>query len=135
MKSLHNIQESLDEIRNAYEAYKDAKIAKRRICAPMLTDYDTLPNLWQLFCDTIGKQDGGGTIDKQKFIFIVQYLYAPTNLFGEKMPRLLRHELTKITGIKSGSVITRYCRNSLFYYKNYAKFKNDVDRIFSEIVK
>ena len=129
-----DIQKTLGTIKAVHDEFENAKVKQKYVSTPILSDYSKLSVLWAHFCLEIGKEDGGSSIDRQKFIFIAQYLYAPLTLLGERMPKRFRHNLTKVMGIKSGSVISRYSRNSLFFYKNYVKFRADVDRIFRNIM-
>ena len=50
------------------------------------------------------------------------------------MPKGLRMEIVKVTKIKAKTVISRCATSTLSEYKIYTQFRNDVNRIFEEIV-
>lgn len=130
-----NITETIRNIRKAQEELRQAVQREGSLCTPILTDYDLIPTLHQIFCD-LSQDVSASSVDRRKmFIFIIQYLYAPRNLFGYKMPRGLRKMISKVVNLYSVSPISRGAYETMHHYQVYSQFRNEVNRIFDGMVE
>ena len=133
IKNKFNISEMIRSIKEAREELRRAACAENSLCSPMLTDYSLIPELYKIFCEERGGLKPGD--DRKVFIFIIQYLYAPRNLFGCRMPSGLRTALSNVMGIRSHSVLTRSASETLHNYRIYSSFREEVNSIFSKMME
>lgn len=133
-KGKFNITETIRSIKKAREELRRVVAHEADVCAPLLTDYSLLPELWRLFCELLGRDGSIKADDRKMFIFIVQYLYAPRNLFGVKMPKSLRRELVRAMGVNAG-MVSNYGRSTLFMYQVYTRFRCEVNRILEGMLE
>lgn len=134
-KGKFNITETIRSIKKAREELRRVVAHEADVCAPLLTDYALLPGLWRHFCELLGRDGSIKADDRKMFIFIVQYLYAPRNLFGVKMPKSLRRELVRAMGVNAVSVVSNDGRSTLFTYQVYTGFRSEVNRIFEGMME
>ena len=66
-------------------------------------------------------------------VFIILYLYSPMTLAGGKMKAGLREKLGNVLGIKEKTVVSNNINGIVFSYQLYKYFRQDIERIFSEI--
>jgi hypothetical protein len=134
-ESKFNITETIRSIRKAREELRRAVDFENSVSSPMLTDYALLPDIYAMFCELIGKPDARKVDDRKMFIFIVQYLFTPRNLFGSKMPARFRREIARILGVNAESVVSRWASETMHHYQVYTQFRSEVNRIFGEIAE
>lgn len=133
-ESKFNITETVRNIRKAREELRAAIGREADLCVPLLTDYTLLPDIYRMFCELLGATEIKSVDDRKMFIFIVQYLYAPRNLFGCKMPKRLRKEIASVLGMNAMSAVSDNGRNNLFNYQVYTQFRTKVNHLFDAIV-
>ena len=129
-----NITETIRRIKKAREEFLRASLHEREVSSPLLTDWSHVAKIYELFCKSAEVVGNMTVIQRKMFVFIIQYLYAPKSLVGAIMPKGLRMEIVKVTRIKAKTVISRCATSTLSEYKIYTQFRNDVNRIFEEIV-
>lgn len=111
---------------------RESEIAK-----PVLTDLGMIDTLYEWFKEIAldGKElPKGNVFQRKKFIFIILYLYSPTTLAGGKMRAGLREKLAEVFPIKEKSVVSNNTNNLVFSYQLYKYFRQDVERIYKEII-
>ena len=111
---------------------RESEIAK-----PVLTDLGMIDTLYEWFKEIAleGKELPKGNVSQgKKFIFIILYLYSPTTLAGGKMRAGLREKLAEVFPIKEKSVVSNNTNNLVFSYQLYKYFRQDVERIYKEII-
>lgn len=111
---------------------RESEIAK-----PVLTDLGMIDTLYEWFKEIAleGKELPKGNVSqRKKFIFIILYLYSPTTLAGGKMRAGLREKLAEVFPIKAKSVVSNNTNNLVFSYQLYKYFRQDVERIYKEII-
>lgn len=111
---------------------RESEIAK-----PVLTDLGMIDTLYEWFKEIAldGKELPKGNVSqRKKFIFIILYLYSPTTLAGGKMRAGLREKLAEVFPIKEKSVVSNNTNNLVFSYQLYKYFRQDVERIYKEII-
>lgn len=107
------------------------------IAKPVLTDLGMIDTLYEWFKEIAleGKELPKGNVSqRKKFIFIILYLYSPTTLAGGKMRAGLREKLAEVFPIKEKSVVSNNTNNLVFSYQLYKYFRQDVERIYKEII-
>ncbi len=130
-----NITETIRRIRSAREDLQRASKVEHEVTRPILTDYSHISIVYGLFCQIAGIDGQMTVIERKMFVFIIQYLYEPRNLFGRVMPSGLRREMARVLGLKGVSVISRCASCTLSEYRIYTQFRNDVNRVFGEIIE
>lgn len=111
---------------------RESEIAK-----PVLTDLGMIDTLYEWFKEIAleGKELPKRNVSqRKKFIFIILYLYSPTTLAGGKMRAGLREKLAEVFPIKEKSVVSNNTNNLVFSYQLYKYFRQDVERIYKEII-
>ena len=111
---------------------RESEIAK-----PVLTDLGMIDTLYEWFKEIAldGKELPKGNVSqRKKFIFIILYLYSPTTLAGGKMRAGLREKLAEVFPIKEKSVVSNNTNNLVFSYQLYKYFRQEVERIYKEII-
>lgn len=111
---------------------RESEIAK-----PVLTDLGMIDTLYEWFKEIAleGKELPKGNVSqRKKFIFIILYLYSPTTLAGGKMRAGLREKLAEVFPIKEKSVVSNNTNNLVFSYQLYKYFRQDIERIYKEII-
>lgn len=97
------------------------------LSAPMLTDVDLIPALYDVFCKTFENlKHKGGSYHRKKFLFVVLYLYCPAALVGERMMIGLRKRIANVFGINSYSTISDNCAGISILY-NCPDFRKHVN--------
>lgn len=105
---------------------------------PMMRNMDMVSELYNKFltiAPTMTEDHINSVNCRKKFLFIVLYMFCPSVLAGGKMPKGLRDELSKVLGIHSKSTISDNCSDVSFLYKNYSKFKKEVNEIFRKLME
>lgn len=72
---------------------------------------------------------------RKKFLFIILFLFAPSVLAGGRLPNGVRAELSKVFPEISPCVISNNIADVSFIYQNYKDFRQDIDYLYTEIVK
>lgn len=126
IRDMRKVREDIRKLRQLIKKESD-------LYSPVLTDYSLLPRIHEMFRKLSAKSNASSVDKRRMFIFIVQYLYAPRNLFGYKMPRGLRRKLAQLTGLKAESPISRGAFESVHYYQGYVQFREEVNSIFGVI--
>lgn len=111
----------------------ELKEEKARLSEPILKDWDKIPAIYEEFARIMEREDITLPTQRKKFLFIILYLCCPNVLAGEKMPVGLRDILADTMSINARSVVSTDCSEVTMYYKHYSSFRNDVQRIFSEL--
>ena len=111
---------------------------ERELSQPLLTSLHLIPTLFQWYCELQGHsglpERRAGTRFRQKFIFIILFLYSPSALAGGKITKGVRDVLAEVLGFRSPTAISNLCVNVMFYYHNYKDYREDVDCLFTQIL-
>ena len=109
------------------------------LSAPIITDKSKVGRLFEIFKEIMEERpcppNPDSVYQRKKFIFISLFLYSPNALAGSRMIPGLREELAKTLGIKEPSTISNYCSDLVFLYQNYSDFREDIIKIFSQVVE
>lgn len=128
-----NLTEQIRNIREARRELRQALKKEKACCTPMLTDYKLVPKLYGMYCELMGNLSDSDTDGRRIFIFIVQYFYAPRNLFGFKMKSGLRRVLADVLGVKAVSIVSKGASETGPRYLAYHEFRERVNSIFEQM--
>jgi hypothetical protein len=111
---------------------------EQELIKPILSDLDIIPMIFQWYCEIVGNcglpERRAGTCFRQKFVFIILFLYSPSTLAGGKIAKGIRDILADILGFKSPTGISNLYVNVTFNYNNYKDYRADIDYLYTEIV-
>lgn len=103
---------------------------------PALSDMSLIGDIYRHFKDFLKQLSQPINSEKRReFLFIVAYLYCPSVLIGDSMPRGFRGVLKDILHVESPSAISNYTSDLMFLYNHYQDFREIVEGGFSYIVK
>lgn len=119
---------ALQTLRNSYQTLSEQL---EEMSQPILTNWNIIPELYEVFKKVFSSRPQNNQVYfRQKFLFVILYLFCPDVLVGEKMPRGFRPILAKIFHLKSGTPISDNCSSLMVLYKSYIDFSRDVDIFF-----
>lgn len=126
----------ISEIKSIREDISRLSALESELSKPMLTDVSLIETIYDWFNEisSIGPKRDRSTLNKE-FIFIILFLYSPGSLAGGKMRSGIREALGKVVGVKAASSISNKITETVFMYKLYKYFRQDLNRIYSEIIK
>ena len=128
------IIDTIRKIEKARTALRQAMDEERMATAPRLKDLNLIPRVYEIFKGVKG--DDFNTINARKqFIFVVIYLYAPCRFFGGKMPKGLRNEISRASGVSCANTISNSCTELMVLYTAYSDFRQDVDEILNAVIE
>ena len=133
-ESKFNITEKIREIRNAREELRRAVKRESICCTSMLSDLSLVPELYNIYCELVGGVSKSDTDARRIFIFVVQYFYAPRNLFGKSMQNGLRRVLANTLGVKAVSIVSKHASETGPRYLAYREFRERVNSIFEQMM-
>ena len=128
-----DITATIRQMKKAREEMKRAVSLEDAATKPRLTDLSLIKSIYGKFTDMVGKERISVS-ERKMFIFIIQYLYAPRNIFGARMPRMLRGELANVLGVNSVCVISQNGADTLHHYRVYTSFRQETNRILTSIL-
>ena len=111
-------------------------LRESELTRPTLSDLNLIPTIYDWFLEaakTIPKRNK--SILNKEFIFIVIFLYSPGTLAGGKMKNGLRSKIGDTLGIIGRSSISDKLDTLVFHYRMYKYFRNDLNHIYSSIMK
>lgn len=117
-----------------------SKLTEREneLMAPVLTDMELVPVIFRWFCEIKGgsgvPERRKGAEFRQKFIFIILFLYSPSALAGGKMRIGLRNKITEVIG-GTGTLISHSYSGLMFRYQMYKRYREEIDSIYDEITR
>lgn len=125
---------TIRKIEKARTALRQAMDEERMAATPKLKDLNLIPRVYEIFKGVKG--DAFNTINARKqFIFVVIYLYAPCRFFGGKMPKGLRNEISRASGVLCANTISNSCTELMVLYTAYSDFRQDVDEILNAVIE
>lgn len=126
------------EIKSIREQKSRLSAREKELTEPTLTDLNMVRTLYDLFKETLSKRDCPGRVEsvtqRKKFIFIVLFLYSPSTLAGGRISNKIRKVLSEVIGC-TPYYISHNVENVIFFYQQYKDFRQDVDYVFTEMMK
>ena len=112
---------------------------ENELASPILSDTSMISEIYSIFCKVLSERDCPPKTDnvyqRKKFLFIVLFLFAPSVLAGGRLPNGIRAKLARIFPEVSPCVISNNIADVSFIYQNYKDFRQDIDYLYTEIVK
>lgn len=112
---------------------------ERELSSPVIHDVSLIPEIYGWFTDILSDKCRPSCIDsvlqRKKFLFIVLFLFSPSVLAGGRLPNGIRNELSSVFQRISPCVISNNISDVVFLYQNYKDFRQDIEYLYTEIVK
>ena len=130
---------SIAELKSIRE--QKSRISEREVelSRPVLQNVELIADIYGWFKDILSGMDfqpnTESVMQRKKFFFIILFLFAPSVLAGGRLPNGIRAELTKVFPNVSPCVISNNIADVSFIYQNYKDFRQDIDYLYTEIVK
>lgn len=125
------------EIRDIRRQKSSLTERENELMKPILTDMELVPAIFRWFCEINGNngvpERRKGAEFRQKFIFIILFLYSPSALAGGKMKRGLRNKITEVIG-GTGTLISHSYSDLMFRYQMYKHYREEIDSIYNAII-
>ena len=130
---------SISELKSIREQKSRLSERERELSSPLLHDVSLIPEIHGWFKDILSSNCCTPCIDsvlqRKKFLFIVLFLFAPSVLAGGRLPKGIRHEVSRVFPKISPCVISNNIADVAFIYQNYKDFRQDIDYLYTVIVK
>lgn len=128
---------SIFELHSIREQKSRITARETELMTPTLNDMSLLPMIYDWFCEIEGNcgapERRKGVEFRQRFIFIILFLYSPSALAGGKMRIGLRNKITEVIG-GSGTLVSHSYSNLMFRYQMYKRFRDEIDSIYNVII-
>ena len=129
---------SISELKSIREQKSRLSERERELSSPVLHDVSLIPEIYGWFKDILSDNCCTPCIDsvlqRKKFLFIVLFLFAPSVLAGGRLPKGIRHEVSRVFPKISPCVISNNIADVAFIYQNYKDFRQDIDYLYTVIV-
>lgn len=130
---------SIIELKSIREQKSRITERENELASPELKDLTLIPKIYGWFKEILAGRDcppnPESVTQRKKFLFIVLFLFTPSTLAGGRLPNGIRAELARIFPDVSPCVISNNIADILFIYQNYKDFRQDIDYLYTEIVK
>ena len=130
---------SIIELKSIREQKSRLTDRENELASPELKDLSLIPKIYRWFKGILAGRDcppnPESVTQRKKFLFIVLFLFTPSTLAGGRLPNGIRAELARIFPDVSPCVISNNIADILFIYQNYKDFRQDIDYLYTEIVK
>lgn len=129
---------SIAELKSIREQKSRISEREAELSTPTLHDYELIGEIYEWFKELLSEQplppNINSPIQRKKFIFIVLFLFSPSTLAGGKMKVGLRDKIADVTGC-TNTLISHNLDDVMFFYQQYKSHRQDIDYIYTEIVK
>ncbi len=109
------------------------------LSAPLLTDYELLPKLYEQYNKLISSFPASHRPDsraqKKLFLFIALYLYSPQALVGGSIERGFRSHLARTMNVRNSHAISYHCEGLVVWYLQYPDFRKAIDYLLPRLLK
>lgn len=130
---------SIAELKSIREQKSRISEREAELSRPVLQNVALIADIYGWFKELLSGMDfqpnTESVMQRKKFLFIVLFLFAPSVLAGGRLPNGIRAELTKVFPNVSPCVISNNIADVSFIYQNYKDFRQDIDYLYTEIVK
>lgn len=129
---------AISELKSIREQKSRLSEREQELVKPILSDLNIIPIIFKWYCEIVGNcglsQRRASSCFRQKFIFIILFLYSPSTLAGGKIVKGIRDILARILGFKSPTGISNLYVNVMFNYNNYKDYRTDINYLYTEII-
>lgn len=123
-------------LKSVRDEIKEIRSSMAELSESILTDWALLPSLYQLFQDLFSKRHITQSIyHRQKFLFVVLFLYCPSSLAGGRMPQGFRKVLASTLGLNATTTVSDNCSGLMVLYRSYPDFRRDADLYYEKAMK
>lgn len=130
---------SILELKSIREQKSRLSERESELSSPVIHDVSLIPEIHGWFKDILSGRCCPACTDsvlqRKKFLFIVLFLFSPGVLAGGRLPNGIRHQLSRVFPKISPCVISNNIADVVFLYQNYKDFRQDIDYLYTEIVK
>lgn len=134
-KDFRDIEKKVTLIKEIRDEKSVLSTRESELTEPILTDISKIDDIYEIYLDYLADNNlEGNTSNRQKFLFVVLYLYTVGTLAGGKMKEGIRGKLTELMGC-TPSLISHNCSNLAFLYAHYSDFKKGVDELMRRVVE
>lgn len=129
---------AVSELKSIREQKSRLSEREQELAKPILTDSGLIPMIFEWYCELKGNcglpERRAGASFRQKFIFIILFLYSPSTLAGGKIAKGIRDVLADILGFNAPTGISNLCVGVTFNYNNYKDYRADINYLCTEIL-
>ena len=130
---------SIVELKSIREQKSRLSERENELSSPILTDFSLIPELYTWFKELLAGMacppNPESVTQRKKFLFIVLFLFAPSVLAGGRLPNGIRAEIAGVFPDVSPCVISNNIADVSFIYQQYKDFRQDIEYLYTEIVK
>lgn len=130
---------SIMELKSIREQKSRLSEREQELSLPILTDFSLIPEIYGWFRDILSGMDcppnTESVTQRKKFLFIVLFLFAPSVLAGGRLPNGIHAEISGVFSDVSPCVISNNIADVSFIYQQYKDFRQDIEYLYTEIVK
>ena len=130
---------SIAELKSIREQKSRISERENELSRPIIQKVELISEIYGWFREILSEMALEPNIEsvtqRKKFLFIILFLFAPSVLAGGRLPNGVRAELSKVFPEISPCVISNNIADVSFIYQNYKDFRQDIDYIYTEIVK
>lgn len=131
------VEEFIERMHRICDEESSLMREKNTLATPRLRDYKIIPELYDYCMGVIGEVCPQAmetpTQVRRMFLFVILYLYSPRTLFGCKMRKGLRPELSRLFSCDS-TLLSYYARDLVFHYKVYSDFKENINGLIERVL-
>lgn len=130
---------SIAELKSIREQKSRISERENELSRPIIQKVELISEIYGWFREILSEMALEPNIEsvtqRKKFLFIILFLFAPSVLAGGRLPNGIRAELSKVFPEISPCVISNNIADVPFIYQNYKDFRQDIDYLYTEIVK
>ena len=130
---------SIVELKSIREQKSRLTERENELASPELKELTLIPQIYEWFKEILATRDCPPNLEsvtqRKKFLFIVLFLFTPSTLAGGRLPNGVRAALAEVFPDISPCVISNNIADVPFIYQNYKDFRQDIDYLYTEIVK
>lgn len=126
------MREQINTLRSIKDIEREIRTLEERerlITKPALTDFAYITELHDIYLDVTGEDTANYEV-RQKFLFIITYLYCPKYIVVNTRRKFLRASLAKIFNYITPAMLSNTITTGIFRFWHYKDFRSDVFAIF-----
>lgn len=137
-KRTSDIAELIFRVKSVRKRLADAVREEKRICTPVLSDFNLVGRVHSVFLAKMNEMDAGkkryGDYRRMQFLMLVKVLFAPRSLYGADFPKGLRLPVSKVMNINKSRVSQLSAGTARMYELNLYGFADDFDCIYRHVL-
>lgn len=125
--------DKINRLRSLYEDEQYIASLKKSLTRPLIRDEKLVYQIYNYITEG-GKHPFNKVYDREKFIYVIAYIFSPSALIGRKMKNGIRKMLADCLGVKTENAISNNLNQAIFDYNTYADFRNETNELFAKIM-